>query len=199
MNGVIGRMPRTPDTAPTVEPITVREAADWARIDTTDDDATLTALITVARQYAEGVTGQVFINATWKNYWDQFPPGDALLLSWSPLSSVTSIQYVDDDGATQTLAADQYTADVVTDPPRIVEAYNVSWPSTRAVINAVTATFVAGYGAAASNVPDNYLLAIKMLVAHWYEIRGPVIVDGRIAEVPFAVMALLMQDRTWSA
>lgn len=199
MTGVIGRMPRTPETGPAVEPLSVRDAADWARIDTTDDDATLTLLIKRARQYAEGVTGQLFINATWKNYWDQFPAGDALLLTWSPLSSVTSVKYVDDDGATQTLAADQYTEDVITDPPRIVAAYNVSWPSTRAVINAVTVEFVAGYGAAASNVPDNYILAIKMLVAQWYEIRSSVIVDGRIADVPFAVMALLMQDRTWSA
>ena len=39
--------------------------------------------------------------------------------------------YVDQDGATQVLAADQYLVDAKSQPARIEPAYSLSWPATR--------------------------------------------------------------------
>ena len=63
-----------------------------------------------------------------------------------PLQSVSSIQYQDSNNATQTLAASNYTVDTDREPGRIVQSSTGSFPSTYPDLNAVTITFIAGYG-----------------------------------------------------
>lgn len=162
-------------TAPTVEPVTLDEAKQWARIDTSADDVLISDLITEARQYAETVTRRQFCTATWKMSLDSFYTGpvsgayDDLRLSqpqaigatpfgspgyrWltsiripvPPLQSVTSLTYVDTNGVTQTLDPSLYIVDSNSETGRITPAFSTPWPYTRSVINAVNITFVAGY------------------------------------------------------
>lgn len=47
-------------TEPTVEPVTLSEAQDYLRVDSGDDDAQITRLITASRKYCEHVTGRAF-------------------------------------------------------------------------------------------------------------------------------------------
>lgn len=122
-------------------------------------DPEINRLIKVARQEAEQELHRYLITQTLDAYFDEFPryanprfPDRDIRLP--PLQSVTAITYTDTDGVTQTLAADQYVVDANTQPVRIESAYGVSWPSTRDQHNAVKVRFVAGYGAAASAVPD---------------------------------------------
>ena len=87
-----------------------------------------------------------------------------------PLSSVTSITYLDTDGATQTLAADQYVVDAISQPARISRAYNVDWPDTRVQNNAVKVRFVAGYGVAS---------AVPQCIKSWMLIRIATLMENR--------------------
>lgn len=160
-------------TPPYAEPISVDEMKIHLRLESTftDDDALVTSLIKTAREYVETFTQRQLVAATWKLYLNQFPQVcswwnwesgnnysgryrrwlddpygvDAIRLGHAPLMGVTSIAYVDTDGATQTLATSVYTVDKNTEPARIVLAYGQSWPSTRPQMNAVTVTYIAGF------------------------------------------------------
>ena len=159
----------TEATAPTSEPVTKAEAKLFARIDITDDDDLVDSLIEAARREAEIFTRRSFINTTWDLTLDEFPA--EILLPRSPLSSVTSITYVDTSGTTQTLTSTLYRVDTKSLPGRITPSYGNTWPATQAVTNAVTVKFVVGYGATAASVPEVIKTAIKMMVNDWYEHR----------------------------
>jgi len=158
----------------------------------TTETTLLAVLIKAARRYAEIFTRRQFVTATLKLVLDKFPK--VIYVPRPPLISVTPVEYADSAGVTRTLSEASYVVDIRSEPGRIVEAYGVSWPTTRDIINAVTVTYQAGYGAA-SAVPASIKTAIKMLAAHWYEHREAV-TDGRApVEVPMAVESLLWMHR----
>lgn len=176
----------------TVEPVTAAEAKAHMRILNADDDTYIEGLITAARQHAEHYTERAFVTQTWTLKLDRFPDyfGD-IRLPKPLLISVSSITYVDLDGTTQTLSSALYEVDAQSQPARIRPAYGQSWPTTRDQFNAVTITYTAGYGAAATAVPKAIKQAIMIMVAHWYENREPIITGTIVAEVPMSANALL--------
>lgn len=132
---------------PTAEPIHLDEAKDHLRVVGSDDDADITRAIAAATRQVEAFLGRQLVTATWELKMDAFPrSGDRTIwVPHPPLHAVSSITYVDSDGDTQTLATTGYTVDATSLPPRIVEAYGETWPTTRSHIDAVTVTYLAGY------------------------------------------------------
>lgn len=165
------------DTAPTTEPLCLSEAKAHMRVEIDDDDDYIVALIKTARMYVENATWRQLITATWKWYLPGFPL--VFLVPKPPLQSAT-IAYIDSAGDAQDLDASVYVVNAKTQPGRIVEAYTQGWPSTRNDENAVTVTFIAGYGDNASDVPEPLVQAMKQMVAQMYEFREPTI-TGTIA------------------
>jgi uncharacterized phiE125 gp8 family phage protein len=145
-------MSLTVTTAPTVEPISVSDVKCNLGIEEHDDDAEIASRIEAVRDAAQGVLWSALLTQTLTLKIDRGFPS-CIVLPRAPLQSVTSVAYVDQNGDSQTLAADQYTVDSSSRPGRIVPAYNVTWPVTRYVIQAVTVVFVAGYGSTRSTVP----------------------------------------------
>ena len=136
-------MSLTVTTPPTVDPISVDDVKCNLGIEGHDDDSQIASRIDAVRDAAEGVLWSALLTQTLTLKIDcGFP--SCIVLPRAPLQSVTSITYIDQNGDTQTLATDQYTVDTDSKPGRIVPAYNVTWPSTRYVIQAVTVEFVAG-------------------------------------------------------
>lgn len=135
-------------TAPATEPVTFSEVIPYARLDNADDSEIIVMLINASRRQAENLTRRALITQTWELYLDQFPSWE-IFLPKPPLQSVTSITYVDTAGVTQTLAANQYTVDIVSEPGRITPAYGLLWPTARDQMNSVCIRFVTGYGLAA--------------------------------------------------
>ncbi len=133
------------------------------------------------------------MNTTEDEYLDDFPLStESIRPLRSPLSSVTSIGYVDSNGDSQTFSSDDYDVDTTSEPGRIALAYGEVWPTTRSDINAITLTYVAGYGATAASVPEGIKTAIKQLVCHWYDHRETVTISNVVPrEIPLAVNALL--------
>lgn len=184
----------TNTVAPAAEPLTLAEAKAHLRVDSTSEDALITTLITVARQSAETFTRRALITQTWALKFDAFP--DEITVPLPPLQSVTSIGYVDSDGAAQTLATSGYQVNTDTQPGRIKPAYGARWPATRAdTYGAVTVTFVAGYGAAGSAVPEPIRQAMLMQIGHMFERRETSIAGTIIAQVPMATEWLLWPYR----
>lgn len=156
-------------TPPAVEPITLTEAKTHLRVSGTDDDDRITALIAAAREEAETITGRAFITQTWRLTLDRFPLAGPIVLPRPPLQSITSLAYVDSDGASQTWDAANYRVSANNEPGRIEPAYNEVWPTTRLVSEAATVTYAAGYGDAASDVPGGIKNAILLLVERYYD------------------------------
>lgn len=159
----------TVTSEPAAEPLTVAEIKESLRITGTDFDAELGRLLTAGRRQVEHDTHRKLITQTVANYRDEFPAGDTIDIRVAPVSSVTSIQYVDTDGATQTLAASNYHVDTTTTPPRIILKTDKTWPSTELnTPNAVTVTFSAGYGDAGSDVPAEARVAVtEWIMCQW--------------------------------
>lgn len=158
-------------SAPAAEPITAAEARDWCRAGPHADLGEVAALVTAARLLAERGWSRQLLTATWRLTLPEFPAWE-LRVPLGPLRSVTSVQYTDPDGNTQTLSAGRYEADSSADPWVIQPAYGYSWPAARGARQAVRVTFTAGYGDAASDVPEPIRLALRIAVAWWYERRG---------------------------
>lgn len=181
--------------APGVEPLSVADAKRQASTDTDALDTDVALWIQAARFDAEMETGRQLIDATWVWKLDWFPVADVFEVPRPPLSSVTSIQYIDIAGDTQTLSTDVYELDTFSEPGRIALKPNQSWPDTEARINAVTITFVAGYGDEATDVPPNFIEAIRMQVAHFSEHRESVSEVQQLREMPFGVKRLLFPSK----
>lgn len=165
-------------TAPATEPITLAEAKLHLRVDGTAEDDAITLAISLARQEAENRLGRALITQTWRMYLDQFPP-TMLEFPKPPLQSVSSVTYIDPDGAEQTVVASDYVVDVSGEKGRLYLDWDASWPSIRAEPNAVRVEFVAGYGAA-SAVPATFRAWMLMRIGDHYAHREGTI-TGTIA------------------
>jgi len=150
----------------------------------TTTDPLLAMLIAAARGAAETITRRALITQTWDLVLDCFPYWE-MSIPLPTLQSVTTITYIDANGATQTLAADQYLVDTKSEPARITPAYGLVWPSTRYQTNAVTVRFVAGYGTA-SAVPQAIKNWMLIRIKQMYGQREAVNVGGVVVEFPRA-------------
>jgi uncharacterized phiE125 gp8 family phage protein len=113
---------------------------------------------------------------TWYMLW---PPRN-------PLRSVTSITYIDLNGATQTLDPAKYIIDTSGPQGRISPAFGLYWPPTQMRIDAVNVTFTAGY----STVPEAIKLAICQIAAAWFDQREAITFDQPM-EIPIGAKTLL--------
>jgi len=177
---------------PAVEPVTLPELKDQLNLGESDDHNThLNRLNVIARRHVEAQTWRQLINATWQLSLDAFPTrcedDDGFIYVPRPrLQSVTSILYIDGNGTLQTWDSSKYQVDARGEPGRIAPAFGQTWPTTRRVFNAVTITFVAGYGTTPATVPEDLRHAINILVAFMFDHR-----TEDLSKAPPAVAALL--------
>lgn len=161
-------------SAPAETPITLAEAKAHARVDHADEDALITSLIEAATRHIDGrhaYLGRCLVTQSWEYRTHGFPDCGLIELPLPPLQSVSAVTYVDDAGAVQTLAIDQYVVDTATYAGQVRRAYDVVWPVTRLEDFAVRVAFTAGFGDAAA-VPQPIKTALLMMVKQLYDKRG---------------------------
>ncbi len=183
-------------------PVTIDEIKLHARVEDseTSDDASLLAYARVALEHLEGRDGilnRALITQTWALRLDSFPASDdtPIQIPLPPLQSVSSITYVDSNGASQTWSSASYTVDANSQPGRVYPAYGAAYPTTRDQRDAVTVTFVAGYGDNYTDVPEPLRFAVLALAAHFFEHRLPVEFGGAPHLIPVHVARLLAPYR----
>lgn len=189
-------------TGPTVEPLTLAEAKLFLRVETGEDDPLITDIMRAARMHLERVCWRAFITQTWKTRLDAFPVAgeddaedDTITVCDAPIQSVSSLTYVDSAGATQTLSSLAYEVDIYN--ARLRPVAGTSWPATKDVLNAIVITYVCGYGAAATDVPEDLRQALRLLVSHLYDNRSPEVLGTTTAELNFALSALIAPHRAF--
>lgn len=185
------------------EPVSLATARLHLRLDTMGsppthpDDALVTALITVAREAVENFTELTVAVNTFQLKLDYFADL-AIDLGTYPVNSITSITYVDTNGATQTIPSGDYVLDNFSKPAQIVLAYDKQWPAVRNQPNAVTVTFQAGFTGNTSPVvnkmPKALEQAMLLTITDLYENRGA-IVSKQNYEVPVMAQYLMATYR----
>lgn len=181
-------------TAPAAEPLSLTEAKNHLRVEITEDDDLINALISAAREWAEEIQGLAYITQTWELQLDSFPDGAEIRIPRLPLQSVVSFKYYDQNGAETVWDAANYLADP--GGGRISLAYGISWPNvTLQPVAGIKIQIKIGYGDTAESVPQRIRAAIKLLLGHLYENREAVMADARLREIPMGAKRLLQLDR----
>lgn len=181
-------------SGPASEPVTTSEAKTHLRVTSSTDDTYIGNLVTAARELCENFTGRCFINQTFAWTLDAFPASDwdYLYFPRAPLGSVSSVTYYDSDNAQQTWSSSEYDVDTAGNLGRLRPKDGYSWPTTYDRPNAITVTFVAGYGSAASSVPQSIKHAMLLHIGDLYDIRGNQVVGVSASALPFGAQNFLL-------
>ncbi len=160
------------------EPLTLEQARDHLRVTPYGsplehpDDTYISALITSAREFCEEYTRRALVTKTVEAVFDSWSD-NKLVLPFAPLQSVTSVQYVDVDGVTQTLATTVYGVDRFR--RQIYLKTGQTWPSLYSDPNPIIVTAEVGYTNGQSPdiypMPQPVLSAMKLIIGNLYENR----------------------------
>lgn len=157
--------PATVTVAATDEPVSLVEAKRQVHAeDFADDDAQLGLLISAARDHVEKYCNTRFAAQTVTIKCDCF--ADMVRLPEAPVSSVTSITYVDTSGVTQTLADTVYELRADGLESSITLKYGQSWPTNQPK-SRITVTAVVGY----TDAPPAVKHAMLLWLSSGYEMR----------------------------
>ncbi len=179
-----------PIAGPAVEPVSLAEAKAYLRLDGTEEDDLVSALLRAARLAVEGTCRLLLVGQSWRVTLPAWPPGRAVELALAPVMAVSAIRIVDAAGAPSTLLSALYRLESGGDPARLV--VDPAAPDPGASPAGIEIDLLCGFGAAAESVPAPLRLAVRMLVARWFERRGD---DPSGSPVPSDIAALLAPYR----
>lgn len=178
---------------PSAEPLTLAEAKIHLRVDFTDDDAYITALIIAARQIVEQHTNRALITQTLDYFLDDFPRCDDIQLRKPSLQSVTNVNYTDSSGVEHIMDPNDYVVDFNAIPGRIFLKYARIWPiAILQPASAVRIRMICGYGDTADKVPAALKQAMLILISQFYENREPLYIGKPgLAQTPMTYTFLI--------
>ena len=173
---------------PAAEPVTLAEARAWLRVDTTDEDASIAALIVAGRMLVESATRRALVTQGWRLTLDAWPASGAdgawsilatrpnaapsqLALPLAPVQSVSAIRVYDSAGQPQSLVMNSWR--VIGAPERTRIVFSGAPPQPRAKAGGIEIDVVAGYGDP-PDTPAPLRHAILALVSYWFDNRGDV-------------------------
>jgi uncharacterized phiE125 gp8 family phage protein len=182
---------------PLTEPVTLLEAKLHAKVDHTDDDTLITALISAAREQAEHLIGRALITQTQELVLDSFPASE-ISLHLPDVQAIASVKYINLEGVERTMDAAEYSLDMESTPCWLLPAYGFSWPPTLDTVNTVRIRFTVGYGATAADVPQAIRAWLLVRVASLYAQREAHVSGVSVAELPGRFIdGLLDPYRVW--
>ena len=160
------------------------------------DDDLITSCIAAATEYTENLCGPLVLKI-YDGYLDYFPTSDLLTIPKPRCTAIGSVKYTDDDAVEATYSAASYLTDFVSFYARLKLKSGYTWPSVDLrEMNGVVVRLTAGYATAAA-VPYELKAAVKLLGAHLYEQREPVITRDQPYLLPMGYEALIANHRDW--
>ena len=183
---------RVVTVAPTGLPVTLDMARAHARADPADDAMTsayLAAAVDMVQAWTGLALGQQTVRFTRRSFCNRMP------LPVAPVQSVTSVTYLDINGASQTLDTALYVVTGIGTLSAAVELLpGESWPALLDHPAAITCTLVAGY---ADAIPPAVAQSILLLVGDFYAFREDTIAERGVtpATLPNGVQVLLANWR----
>ncbi len=182
-------------SGPALEPISLAEAKAHLRIDHTLEDALIQSLIITSRLHIEAALGLVLITQSWTYFVDRWPKSQRINFPLRPVQAITSVRLWNTDGTSTTVPSTAFYLDGNGLPARLAWQGAGPLADPARAINGIEIAFTAGFGAAASDVPQSVRHALLLLVAHWYENREPVEIGSGVNPIPAIVSELLVPYR----
>jgi len=161
----------------------------------TIDDVLILSYIEASSKLASEITGRKMISETIKYSIELAESNGNVTLPFTPVSSITEIQYFDADDVSQTLNIADFYLYNFDDKSVLCPKEGVVWPTVNDRRDAINITFITGYGLNSSDIPVTITRAIRLLVTHYYENRNNTIVGSSVNEIPFAIETLLNTER----
>lgn len=177
--------------APSTEPIDLDTAKAQFRGEGADEDTLVQAWIGSARAHLENRCGVRFAARTGVTM-KCASFADLSRLPEAPITSITSITYVDENGATQTLSASVYEARLEGIEPHIVLKYNQVWPPIQ-IGSRITVTAAVGY----ATTPEEIKHAVALIVSHW-DMNREAASEASLEQLPLGVDALIENHRRFA-
>lgn len=147
--------------------ITLEEMKLYLKVDTDDEDALITAMISAATLAAEKYMKRDLLETTYQNYRDCIEQD--LTLRRAGFASLESFEYLKNGSYSELDSSKIKLADYGIYgrlwEVSLTENYDVH-------PQAIKITFKTGFGASGSDIPDDIILGIKAHVAFLYENRG---------------------------
>lgn len=169
--------------APEITPVSLDDVKRHLRVDHSDDDALITALIAAAVDHLDGWTGilgRCLVEQTWRQDFEQF--ASCLPLPLGPVIKIVSVTH---DAGT----VDQASYSLVTDAGGRARA---EFASGASVAGPVSVSYEAGSPVA--DVPAALKVAILLMVGNWYANREAS-TEAAMTELPIGVNALIAPYR----
>jgi len=150
--------------APDIAPVSTDDVKEWLRIDTDDtsNDASVNSLIASATAKVQQYANRSLVTQTRRS---TFGFGDTLVLPYTPIQSITSVETQGTTGAWTAVLASAY-----------VDFGNGRIELSQAGI--YRCTYVAGYGDDINDVPDGAKRAIARYVMQKYEFRAGTVTNA---------------------
>ncbi len=176
---------------PAVDVVTLAEAKAFMNVTFADDDSLIQSQIDVATKWLEDKTRRAFINQTWTLTFDEELLQDWFELPRPSLQDVTKIETFIDDGTGATFDLTKIVISKNRMVGRVTLINGNTWPTDLRNVEAFVVTFIAGYGALATDVPEPLHEAILRFVDELYQHRCDVAVGTIVSSlVPFNTLTI---------
>lgn len=174
--------------AATPDPVDLATVSAYLRadLDIPSEAEHLQLLIAQAANEVERITGRVLLSSTFRQSqsdWSEFPDNylhnrnslrsRALELPRSPLLTVTSVKYYDEDGEQQTVSSDNYLVCTDLEPGQIYFKTDFDLPVLQTRPDAVQVVFTAGHATTIGNIPPRLKMAMLLLCREYYAGGSP--------------------------
>ncbi|MFZ0353176.1 MAG: head-tail connector protein [Pseudolabrys sp.] len=182
-------------TGPAVEPLSLDEAKTFLRVEHSDDDQVIGALIASARMHVEAQAKIALLTQNWRMVFDCWPHHGRIVVRPGPLRALSAVRVYDINSNPH-----------IVDTQAFVPDFGVStlafmpWalPVPGRIAAGIELDVAIGFGDAAADVPEPLRQAIRLLVAHWYENRGLTGTANEAAILPASFAALIASYRELS-
>jgi uncharacterized phiE125 gp8 family phage protein len=167
--------------APAVEVLTLGDAKAHLRLDGSDEDDLVLALIRVAREHLERTTGLCLITRTMRLFLDSISEDGMIRIARGPVQTIESVTVYDEAGAADAVSLAGAVLDRNARPARLALA---TPPRPGRAVNGIEVDFTAGFGDTPNDVPDGLKRAMLTHVAQMFSCRGVVETGDQPALIP---------------
>ncbi|MBM6592379.1 head-tail connector protein [Microvirga pudoricolor] len=154
---------------PAVEPVSLADMKAHLRVDGEDENELIAGLVKAGRLMVESASRRLLIEQAWRVTLDAWPLDGVLSLPVSPVIALDAVRVAGEGGAMVDVDPGAVEADLLSDPPQVIVR---GAPRPARPRNGIALDLRGGYGASAHDVPATLALAVKLVVAHWFEHRG---------------------------
>jgi uncharacterized phiE125 gp8 family phage protein len=182
-------------TGPAIEPLSLSEAKAFLRVEHSEDDQVISALIAGARTHIETQSQVALITQAWRIVLDCWPQRGRIVVRPGPFKSLHAARFYDLNSNAHAID----TQGFVPDYGGSVLAF-VPWavPVPGRATAGIELDVSIGFGDTIEDVPESLRQAVRLLVSHWYDNRGVVASAGQCAVLPSTVAALIAPYRMFS-